>query len=35
LHGAAAIQAAQLGLSEFAISLSHTHAYAIALVVAE
>lgn len=35
LHGAAASLAAQLGLSEFAVSLSHTRDYAIAFVVAE
>ena len=35
LHGAAANLAAQLGISNFAISLSHTKAYAVAFVVAE
>jgi holo-[acyl-carrier protein] synthase len=35
LHGAAAGLAAQLGLSGFAVSLSHTQAYAIAFVVGE
>lgn len=35
LHGAAAILAAQLGLSHFAISLSHTKDYAIAFVIGE
>lgn len=35
LHGAAAALAAQLGLSDFAVSLSHTKAYAIAFVVGE
>jgi holo-[acyl-carrier protein] synthase len=35
LHGAAADLAAQLGLSHFAISLSHTQDYAIAFVVGE
>ncbi len=35
LHGAAAVLARQLGLSEFAISLSHTKDYAIAFVVGE
>lgn len=35
LHGAAAALAAQLGLSGFAVSLSHTKAYAIAFVVGE
>jgi holo-[acyl-carrier protein] synthase len=35
LHGAAAVLAAQLGLSSFAVSLSHTKAYAIAFVVGE
>lgn len=35
LHGTAAVLAAKLGLSEFAISLSHTKDYAIAFVVGE
>ena len=35
LHGAAATLAAELGLSEFAVSLSHTKNYAIAFVVGE
>ena len=35
LHGTAAVLARQLGLSEFAISLSHTKEYAIAFVVGE
>ncbi len=35
LHGAAADLAAQLGLSGFAVSLSHTKNYAIAFVVGE
>jgi holo-[acyl-carrier protein] synthase len=35
LHGAAASLAAQLGLSNFALSLSHTKDYAIAFVVGE
>jgi holo-[acyl-carrier protein] synthase len=35
LHGAAAALASQLGLSYFAISLSHTKAHAIAFVVGE
>lgn len=35
LHGAAAALAEQLGLSNFAISLSHTRDYAIAFVVGE
>ncbi len=35
LHGAAANLAAQLGISNFAVSLSHTKAYAVAFVVAE
>ncbi|GAB4532559.1 MAG: holo-ACP synthase [Anaerolineales bacterium] len=34
LHGNAAALAAQLGLSEWAISLSHTAQYAIAMVAA-
>jgi holo-[acyl-carrier protein] synthase len=34
LHGAAARLAAQLGLTEWSISLSHTHEHAIAFVVA-
>ena len=34
LHGAAQALAAQLGLTEWAISLSHTHEHAVALVVA-
>jgi holo-[acyl-carrier protein] synthase len=35
LHGAAATLAEQLGLSGFAVSLSHTKDYAIAFVVGE
>jgi phosphopantetheine--protein transferase-like protein len=35
LHGAAAGLAAELGLSGFAVSLSHTRDYAIAFVVGE
>jgi holo-[acyl-carrier protein] synthase len=35
LHGAAADLAAQLGISRFAISLSHTRDYAVAFVVGE
>ncbi len=35
LHGTAATLARQLGLSGFAVSLSHTKAYAIAFVVGE
>ncbi len=35
LHGAAAELAAQLGLSHFALSLSHTKDYAVAFVVGE
>ena len=35
LHGAAAELAAQLGLTEFAVSLSHTKDYAVAFVVGE
>lgn len=35
LHGAAAALAAQLGLSGFAVSLSHTKDYAVAFVVGE
>jgi holo-[acyl-carrier protein] synthase len=34
LHGRAAARAAQLGLSQFAISLSHSRDYAVASVVA-
>jgi holo-[acyl-carrier protein] synthase len=34
LHGRAAARAAQLGLAEFAISLSHSRDYAVAFVVA-
>ncbi len=34
LHGAAADLAARLGLTEWSISLSHTHEHAIAFVVA-
>jgi len=33
LHGRAAARAAHLGLNEFAISLSHSRAYAVAFVV--
>ena len=35
LHGAAADLAARLGISEFAISLSHTKDYAVAFVLGE
>jgi holo-[acyl-carrier protein] synthase len=35
LHGAAVELAAQLGIAEFAISLSHTKDYAVAFVVGE
>ncbi len=35
LYGAAAELAAQLGLTEFAISLSHTKDYAVAFVIGE
>ena len=35
LHGAAADLAAQLGISQFAISISHTKDYAVAFVVGE
>src|SRR5258706_8202192 len=35
LHGSAAALAAKLGLTEWSISLSHTHEYAIAFVVAQ
>ena len=35
LHGAAAARAAALGLTSFAVSLSHTKDHAIAFVVAE
>jgi holo-[acyl-carrier protein] synthase len=34
LHGPAADRAAQLGISSFSISLSHTKAYAVAFVIA-
>lgn len=34
LHGAAQLLAAQLGLTEWSVSLSHTHEHAMALVVA-
>jgi len=34
LHGAALALAAELGLSEWSVSLSHTHEHAMALVVA-
>jgi len=34
LHGKAAARAADLGLREFAVSLSHSREYAVALVVA-
>jgi holo-[acyl-carrier protein] synthase len=34
LHGAAAVRAAELGLSSWSLSLSHTHELAIAFVVA-
>lgn len=34
LHGRAAALSAQLGLHTWALSLSHTHRYAVALVVA-
>ncbi len=35
LHGAAAALAAQLGLAEWAVSLSHSRDYALAFVVGE
>lgn len=35
LHGAAAELAGQLGLAEFAVSLSHTRDYAVAFVMGE
>jgi len=35
LHGAARAQAERLGLQQWAISLSHTAAYAVAFVVAQ
>jgi len=35
LHGRAAERAAELGLTEWAISLSHTREYAVAFVVAQ
>ncbi|NOZ49902.1 MAG: holo-[acyl-carrier-protein] synthase [Chloroflexi bacterium] len=35
LHGHAALMAAELGISEWALSLSHTRYYAIAMVVAQ
>jgi holo-[acyl-carrier protein] synthase len=35
LHGAAADLAAQLGIKEFAVSLSHARDYAVAFVVGE
>jgi holo-[acyl-carrier protein] synthase len=35
LHGAASALAEQLGLAEFAVSLSHTKDYAIAFVIGE
>ncbi len=34
LHGAAKTLAAELGLTEWSVSLSHTHEHAVALVVA-
>jgi holo-[acyl-carrier protein] synthase len=34
LHGRAAIRASRLGLADFAISLSHSREYAVAVVVA-
>ena len=34
LHGAARAMAAELGLSEWSVSMSHTHEHAIAVVVA-
>ncbi|MGH2523326.1 MAG: holo-ACP synthase [Anaerolineales bacterium] len=34
LHGAAQQRAAELGLREWSVSLSHTHEHAVALVVA-
>ena len=34
LHGRAAARAGALGLSEFAVSLSHSNEYAVAMVVA-
>ena len=35
LHGSAAALAEKLGLTEWSISLSHTHEYAIAFVIAQ
>jgi holo-[acyl-carrier protein] synthase len=35
LHGAAQRLAAELGLTEWSVSLSHTHEHAVALVVAQ
>lgn len=35
LHGAAASLSAQLGISEFAVSLAHTKDYAVAFVIGE
>lgn len=35
LHGAAAELAAKLGITEFAVSLSHTEDYAVAFVIGE
>jgi holo-[acyl-carrier protein] synthase len=35
LHGRAAERAGELGLTEWAVSLSHTHEHAIAFVVAQ
>ncbi len=35
LHGRAAERAAELGLTEWAVSLSHTREYAVAFVVAQ
>ena len=34
LHGAARVRAAELGLTEWSVSLSHTHEHAMALVIA-
>ncbi len=34
LHGAARARAAELGLTEWSVSLSHTHEHAMAMVIA-
>ena len=34
LHGAALLRAAELGLTEWSVSLGHTHEHAMALVIA-